>query len=85
MGAKEKRFIFPSEIYSSPSFGGIEFVTITWSSWDFLIFYRAFPENNPCVAKDDTERAPFSFKTLLASHKVPAVSIMSSIIIAFLP
>lgn len=75
----------------SPYFGGIELVTITWSNWEFLMFYKAFPkityflpENNPWVAKDETERAPFYFKTFVASHNVPPVSIISSIIMAFL-
>lgn len=39
----------------------------------------------PCVANADTEIAPFYFKTFVASHKVPAVSIISSTIITFLP
>ena len=85
IGAKENLFILPSDNSSSPSFGGIEFVTITWSNCDFRIFSKAFPENNPWVANDETDKAPCSFKTRLASHSVPAVSIISSIIIAFLP
>jgi hypothetical protein len=36
------------------------------------------------VAKDETERAPFYFKTFVASQSVPPVSIISSMIIAFL-
>lgn len=42
------------------------------------------PENSPWVANDDTDKAPFSFKTFVASQSVPPVSIISSIIIAFL-
>jgi hypothetical protein len=63
MGATDKRMILAD--YSS-SFGGMEFVTITWSSWEFLMLERAFPVNNPWVAKQETLSAPFSFKTLVA-------------------
>ena len=84
IGARESLLIFPSVIYYSPSLAGIEFVTITWSRADFFIFYKALPENNPWVAKVHTDMAPYSFKTLVASQRVPAVSIISSIMIAFL-
>lgn len=85
IGAKDSLLIFPSVSYSYFYFGGIEFVTITWSNWDFLMFYSAFPEKSPWVAKADTETAPFYFRTLVASHNVPAVSIISSTMTTFLP
>lgn len=47
IGAKESLLTFPSVSCYSPSFAGIEFVTITWSSWDFLILSRALPEKRP--------------------------------------
>lgn len=84
MGANDNLLILPSESYSSPSWGGIEFVTITWSKPDFLMFYKALPVNKPCVANVHTETAPFYFKTLVASQRVPAVSMISSIMITFL-
>ncbi len=36
IGAKESLIILA--MFYSPSLGGIEFVTITWSSWEFWIF-----------------------------------------------
>ena len=83
IGASESLLIFPSVSSSSPSRGGIEFVTITWSSPDFFMFSRAFPENKPWVANVQTDSAPFYFSTFVASHRVPAVSMMSSMIITF--
>jgi hypothetical protein len=46
---------------------------------------NALPENSPWVAKQLTLYAPLCFNTLVASHKVPAVSMISSIMIACLP
>jgi hypothetical protein len=63
----------------------IEFVTITWSNLEFRIFSKAFPVNRPWVAKHETLKAPFSLRTFVAYAKVPAVSIISSIMIACLP
>lgn len=85
IGATDSLMILPSVKAYSFSFGGMVFVTITWSSWDFLIFSIALPVNKPWVAKHDTLKAPFYLRTLVASAKVPAVSIMSSIIIACFP
>lgn len=85
IGANESLLTFPSVIYSSFSLAGMELVTMTWSSCDFLIFSRALPEKRPWVANAETDNAPKSFKTFVASQRVPAVSIMSSTIITFLP
>lgn len=41
IGASDSLIIFGTSY--SPYFGGIEFVTITWSNWEFLMFYNAFP------------------------------------------
>lgn len=38
IGANDKRFTFPPVSSYSFSLAGIEFVTITWSNIDFLIF-----------------------------------------------
>lgn len=59
-------------------------VTTISSISEFLMFLKAFPENNPCVANDLTVNAPSSFSTFDASERVPAVSIMSSMIMACL-
>jgi len=85
IGATDNRIILPFVNSSSFYFAGIELVTMTWSSWDFLIFSNAFPENNPWVAKQLTLKAPFSLRTFVASASVPAVSIISSIMIACFP
>ena len=85
IGAKDNLFTFPSVFSSYFSFAGIEFVTITWSSWDFFMLSSAFPEKSPWVANADTDNAPYYFNTLVASQRVPAVSIMSSTIMTFLP
>lgn len=66
IGARESLLIFPSVISYSFYLGGIELVTITWSSWEFLIFSRALPENKPWVAKALTETAPYSLSTFVA-------------------
>jgi hypothetical protein len=51
-------------------------------SCDFAILSSAFPVNSPWVAKQLTLNAPISFNTFVASLSVPAVSIMSSMMIA---
>ena len=66
IGANDNLFILPSVLSYSYYFAGIEFVTITWSNWDFCIFYSAFPENNPWVANVHTDTAPCSFKAFVA-------------------
>ena len=38
---------------------------------DLAMFSKAFPLNNPWVAKAKTLLAPISFNTLAASDKVP--------------
>lgn len=66
IGANDNLLTFPSVNSYYFSFGGIELVTITWSNWDFWMFYKAFPENSPWVANADTERAPFYLRTFVA-------------------
>ncbi len=63
MGATESRMMRAD---SSLSLGGMELVTITWSSCDFCTFSKAFPVKSPWVAKQETDSAPFSFSTLVA-------------------
>lgn len=56
---------------SSYGFDGIVLVTIIWSRYGLLMFVKAFPENNACVAKANTLLAPCSFNTFAASDRVP--------------
>ena len=85
MGATDSLVILPLESSSSLDCAGIELVTITWSSSDLAILSKALPVNSPWVAKQLTFKAPICFSTLVASLSVPAVSMMSSIMIACLP
>ena len=85
MGATESLMILPFDADSSFSLGGIVLVTITWSKEDFLMFYKALPVNSPWVAKHETLKAPFSLRTRVASERVPAVSMISSMMIECFP
>jgi len=63
----------------------IVLVTITcFKLGELQSYYIAFPEKIPCVTKHTTSKAPFYFNSLAASPTVLPVSIISSIIIAFL-
>ena len=85
MGATDNLVTFPPVASSSSYLGGIEFVTTTLSSYEFFRFSRALPEKSPWVAKQDTDKAPCSFKLLVASFRVPAVSMISSMMMACFP
>lgn len=47
IGATDSLVTLPLVSYSSFGCAGIEFVTITWSSYELAILSRAFPVNNP--------------------------------------
>lgn len=85
IGATDSRQIFPAVRAYSFSLAGMELVTITWSSNELRMLSKAFPLSSPCVAKQETDRAPLCFRTLVASTSVPAVSMISSIMIACFP
>ena len=59
-------------------------VTNIFSSGDALILSRACPEKMPWVQAAKTFLAPFFFRALMVAHRVPAVSMMSSTMMAFL-
>ena len=63
----------------------IEFVTINSLIAEFSIRSLAGPDKTGCVQQAYTSLAPLSFKACAAKVIVPAVSIMSSIIIAVRP
>jgi len=85
IGATDSLLILPSVTASSFSLAGMELVTMTWSRRECLMLSSAFPLSRPWVAKHDTLNAPLSLSTFVASTSVPAVSMMSSIMIACFP
>ena len=72
-------------IFEQGCFWGMESVKITSVSFDFSIFSYALPERTAWVATARTLAAPLSISISAALQIVPAVSIMSSTTMIFLP